>query len=292
MAEELEQEPDFSAIIDFATEQNDDMMFHLKMILIAIKNKLWYNPETGELITEKEKDRRIISESQLKARIRNEYSTDVNNPVFGDVMLYNDKIRFKLVKLMEQVYDFSATLLMQLTLYSDNARVIYATDLFYQLSSSLIWSMCLVNDDFQIKVCSDRRLWELIWTKEFFTLIPAVYNLQRLYLELRDRTQAGHIVEFITDEPMTTLEVKGRTINLANRFLLIDGDLITIEYQAQGVAPPKPDNRSGSERVSRTFFLSQTDRGFDPIELKSNDLINLPEESDRIMKVKGLNYWQ
>lgn len=286
------EEPNFHYVYDFITAYEHpriastsnlsptkvrfDMFKHIHLLLLANQNKLWYNPFTSQLISNNEKERLIASEKQISANIKNTFSDDSSVRIFGDIAEYDTFLRPKTFEASRELMAIANSILLQMKVYTAESRVPLLAKLFADLPSDFIWVLCLINDDFQIRLCSDPKLWETLWKETYpDTLIPAVRNLQRLWLELRERSKAKHIIERLNVEPMTQLEVKGKIIRLANQFQLIDGDLVT-------VSTPSGD-------VTTTYVLSQYERGFDIIKLGED--MKLPEEMDRIRGIKGDEYW-
>jgi len=290
---EEEDEYDFASLLDFQekilSRTDYDLFLHLKLLLMAQKYGLWFNPETMELITEQEKKLRL-NRNELD---ENNFSVNPAVRVFGNLTLFELKLSGILSKFREDVKDYSTTTYMQLNVLDSELRIQTMVNLFLKLTSSLIWCLCLINDRFQLELCYSRELWNTLWIERYIKpnlnssdiknknlLIPAVYNLQRLYLELQDKDQATYIVFELPRFPLSTMEVKSRILRLTDRLFLVEGDIVEAKFIGD------------EEDYNENFYIHQNESGYEIIKLEfDGDNLKLPEEASMIAEIKGRSYW-
>ena len=214
----------FPDVLDFNESADIQMLDHYNKIIHAIRFKLWYDLDNFKL----------VSNSELK-RLRKlkqvyQVSKNKNHPVFGQVRLYAHELGPQLVDLSYEVGDITQSLMLTVKLFeTEEDRNAVLLTLLPKLSTELIQAMCNANTSFLMIACKRRLIWEDLWSQSYPTIpIPVIYDLRRLWLELRRRTKRK-IEYFRVDEELDNDVLKGKLIRFASRLKMIHGDEIHIK---------------------------------------------------------------
>lgn len=277
---------DFNALLDFqdsilAEKSPINLFEHLKFILHAQKSKLWYNHETQDLLTDAELNSLINSGYDDNQHLLVSKNQELR--IFGDIVNFELKLANKLHKLREDVKNFAISTQLQFSVISNGlnsgtAKTNLLIKLFTELSSDLIWCLSLSYDKFQLDLCSNVEIWQKLWVIYFEAQIPIKYNLQKLYLEFKDRTKCKHINYTIEKDPLTIIETKSKVRRIFEYYFLIEGDIVTLNYPSSVMS----------------FYVHQNQFGIEFIKLVSNDSdgsLKLPEEALFILHYKSTQYW-
>ena len=104
---------DLIDIIDFDNQVDKTLLRHYLSIIRAIRQNLWYNPDTSELITDSEFGKR------LKKNLIRQYSTNSDHPVFGSMSKYEQVLGPELFKFSLKVRKLAAETYQSIELLSD-----------------------------------------------------------------------------------------------------------------------------------------------------------------------------
>lgn len=253
----------FSFALDFDASVDVSTFDHYNNIIKAIRENLWYNPDTLTFLTQSE------FKKQMKLDNIFQYSTNNSHPVFGQVTAYFRNLGPNLVEISNKIGEISEMLAsMFQMLKSEKERNLELLILLPQLKSSTIRAFCNANSYFNSIVYLKQTIWQKLWIKDYpDTLIPNVLNLSDLWLELRNRTKSK-IFDLKTNNVNINV-LKGIMVKYADMYNLIHGDCFRL---------PSGDK----------WWIIQTDKGIDLIS--ENNSESLSEMINFFTKTKGTNY--